>query len=447
MVTKTKEEILDEATLKEVKFIRLQFTDLFGNLKNVEIPTSQLAKALSNEMMFDGSSIEGFVRIEESDMYLYPDLSTWLILPSNLEYGNVARLICDIHHPDGSAFEGDPRGILKRVLKDAADKGFTAYVGPEPEFFLFKKDKDGNVIRADGSLVTNDAGGYFDLAPIDEGENCRRDIVLTLEEMGFEMEAAHHEVAVGQHEVDFKYEDALHTADNIQTFKLVVKSIAEKHGLVASFMPKPIFGENGSGMHCNMSLFKDGVNAFYDEDGENQLSTVAYQYIAGVLKYAREASAITNPIINSYKRLVPGYEAPVYTAWSTSNRTCMIRIPAARKNGTRVEARHWDPSSNPYLGLAVLIKAGLTGVEEKLTAPCQQKENLYLMDDETRKEKGIGTLPGSLTEALEELEKSVLVKSVLGDHAYRSYVKGKKMEADEYRMIVTRWELEKYLNI
>lgn len=443
----SREEILTQVKDKEVRFIRLQFTDLFGNLKNVEIPRSQLEKALDNQIMFDGSSIEGFARIEESDMYLYPDLKTWRILPSNLEYGTVARLICDVHRPDGTPFEGDPRGILRRVLQEAAEKGYTANVGPEPEFFLFKKNASGSPINEDGSLVTNDGAGYFDLAPLDEGENCRRDIVLTLEEMGFEMEAAHHEVAIGQHEVDFRYEDALHTADNIQTFKLVVKSIAEKHGLVASFMPKPIFGENGSGMHCNMSLFKDGANAFYNENGPEQLSETAYQYIAGVLKYAREASAVTNPIINSYKRLVPGYEAPVYTAWSTSNRTCMIRIPASRGNGTRVEARHWDPSSNPYLGLAVLIKAGLQGIEEGLDAPPQHKENLYHMDDETRKAKGIGTLPGSLAEALEEMKNSKLVKDVLGEHAYKSYIKGKTMEVDEYRMTVTRWELERYLNI
>lgn len=444
---KTKEMILTEAHEKNVRFIRLQFTDLFGNLKNVEIPTSQLIKALANQIMFDGSSIEGFARIEESDMYLHPDYNTWLILPSNLEYGTVARLICDVYRPDGTPFAGDPRGILRRVLEEAKAKGYTANVGPEPEFFLFKKNKDGSAINQDGTLVTNDGAGYFDLAPLDEGENCRRDIVLTLEEMGFEMEAAHHEVAIGQHEVDFRYEDALHTADNIQTFKLVVKSIAEKHGLVASFMPKPIFGENGSGMHCNMSLFKDGENAFYDAKGEEGLSETAYHYIAGILKYAREAAAITNPIINSYKRLVPGYEAPVYTAWSTSNRTCMIRIPASRGMGTRVEARHWDPSSNPYLGLAVLIKAGLQGIEEGLVVPAQHKENLYHMDEATRKAKGIGTLPGSLAEALEEMEGSDLVKSVLGEHAYNLYIKGKKMEVDEYRMTVTRWELERYLNI
>jgi glutamine synthetase len=442
----TKEKITKIAKEEGVRFIRLQFTDLFGNLKNVEIPYSQLEKALSNEMMFDGSSIEGFARIEESDMYLYPDYDTWLILPSNLEYGKVARLICDVYHPDGRPFEGDPRGILKRTLKKVTDKGYIAYVGPEPEFFLFKKHADGSVIGKDGSLRVNDHGGYFDMAPLDEGENCRRDIVLTLEEMGFEMEAAHHEVAPGQHEVDFKYEDALKTADNIQTFKLVVKSIAEKHGLMASFMPKPIQGINGSGMHCNMSLFKDGENVFYDENGPEQLSEIAYHFIAGVLKYTRENTAITNSTISSFKRLKIGYESPVYAAWSTSNRTCMIRIPASRKSGTRVELRQVDPLCSPYLALAVSIAAGLKGIEDKLIAPEQQKENLYVMDEKTRVSKGIVNLPGSLEEALKEMENSDLVKEVLGKHAYSFYLSGKKMEVEEFNSHVSLWELERYLN-
>jgi glutamine synthetase len=439
MLKEAKEKITKEAADKRVKFIRLQFTDLFGNLKNVEIPTSQLQKALNNEMMFDGSSIEGFTRIEESDMYLYPDLNTWLILPSNLENGNIARLICDVYKPDGTAFDGDPRGILKKVLKRAADKGYKAYVGPEPEFFLFKKTDD-------GSLVPNDKGGYFDLSPIDSGENCRRDIVLTLEEMGFEMEAAHHEVAIGQHEVDFKYEDALKTADNIQTFKLVVKNVAEKHGLIASFMPKPIFGENGSGMHCNMSLFKNGQNAFVDESDTEGLSKLAYQFIAGVLHHARSNSAITNPLINSYKRLVPGYEAPVYVAWSTSNRTCMIRIPASRGLGTRVEARNVDPTANPYLALAILFSSGLDGIEKDMDAPKQQKENLYHLDEEGIKERCITTLPADLIEAVEEFIQSDLVKEVLGKHAFKHYLEGKKKEISDFRMYVSQGELDNYLN-
>ena len=431
--------ILEAAKEKNVKFVRLQFTDLFGNLKNVEIPVSQLQKALDNQMMFDGSSIEGFTRIEESDMYLRPDLNTWLILPTDLEYGTVARLICDVYKPDGTAFEGDPRGILKKVLKRAADKGYKAYVGPEPEFFLFKK-------TVDGSLVPNDKGGYFDLSPIDSGENCRRDIVLTLEEMGFEMEAAHHEVAIGQHEVDFKYEDALKTADNIQTFKLVVRIVAERHGLIASFMPKPIFGENGSGMHCNMSLFKGEENAFVNEKDPEGLSQLAYQFIAGVLYHARASSAITNPLINSYKRLVPGYEAPVYVAWSTSNRTCMVRIPASRGLGTRVEARHVDPTANPYLALAILVSSGLDGIERNIVVPKQHKENLYHLDEEGIKDRGIPTLPADLMESVEEFKQSDLIKDVLGKHAFKHYLEGKKKEISDYRMYVSQWELDNYLN-
>jgi glutamine synthetase len=434
-----KESILKNASSKDVKFIRLQFTDLFGNLKNVEIPLSQLEKALDNQIMFDGSSIEGFTRIEESDMYLYPDLHTWLILPSNLEFGKVARLICDVYKPDGTAFDGDPRGILKKVLKRVADKGYKAFVGPEPEFFLFKKTED-------GSLVPNDKGGYFDLSPVDSGENCRRDIVLTLEEMGFEMEAAHHEVAIGQHEVDFKYEDALKTADNIQTFKLVVRNVAEKHGLIASFMPKPIFGENGSGMHCNMSLFKGEKNAFVDTKDSEGLSEIAYQFIAGVLYHARSNSAITNPLINSYKRLVPGYEAPVYVAWSTSNRTCMIRIPASRGLGTRVEARNVDPTANPYLALAVLFSSGLDGIERNIAVPKQHKENLYHLDEVGIKERNITTLPADLVEAVEEFKKSDLIKEVLGSHAFKHYLEGKNKECSDYRMYVSQWEIDNYLN-
>lgn len=436
----TKEEIIQEAKDKDVRFIRLQFTDLFGNLKNVEIPRSQLEKALNNEMMFDGSSIDGFTRIEESDMYLYPDVSTWLVLPSNVEKGEVARLICDVYLPNGKPFEGDPRNILKRALKEAEDKGYTANVGPEPEFFLFKKTED-------GTLIPNDKGGYFDLSPMDTGENCRREIVLTLEEMGFEMEAAHHECGIGQHEVDFKYADALKSADNIQTFKLVVKNVAEKHGLTASFMPKPIFGEAGSGMHCNMSLFKDGENVFVDTNDKEGLSKTAYHFIAGVLKHARANAAITNPLVNSYKRLVPGYEAPCYVAWSTSNRSPLIRIPAARGNGTRVEVRNPDPSTNPYLALAVLIKSGLDGIENNMLAPEQHKENLYHMSDKDRKEKGIDSLPGSLLEAIQEMEKSGLIKGILGENAFNHYLNGKKLEFDEYRMNVSKWEIDKYLNM
>src|SRR5690554_937607 len=339
--TWSKDQIISDVRKQNVRYIRLQFTDLFGALKNVEIPISQLEKALENKMMFDGSSIEGFVRIEESDMYLYPDLDTWVVFPWTTGNGKVARMICDIYNADGTPFAGDPRNNLKRVLKEMEELGFTDFnLGPEPEFFLFKLNEKG-----EPSLELNDAGGYFDLAPTDLGENCRRDIVLELEGMGFEIEASHHEVAPGQHEIDFKYADVLTACDNIQTFKLVVKTIARKHGLHATFMPKPLFGVNGSGMHCNVSLFKDGKNAFVDENGELQLSTTAYQFMAGILEHVLGFTAVTNPTVNSYKRLVPGYEAPCYIAWSAQNRSPLIRIPASRGISTRIEIRSVDSAA------------------------------------------------------------------------------------------------------
>ena len=341
-----------------VKFIRLQFTDIFGSLKNVAITDKQLEKALDNQIMFDGSSISGFVRIEESDMYLRPNLDSFVIFPWRPQQGKVARLICDIYRPEGLPFEGDPRNILKKVLKEAEDLGYSMNVGPECEFFLLNTDENGKPV-----LKTQDNAGYFDLSPLDAGENVRRDIALVLEDMGFEIEASHHEVAEGQNEIDFKYEDALTTADNIMTFKLVVKSIAQRHGVYATFMPKPFFGINGSGMHVNMSLNKDGKNAFVDENDKLGLSATAYSFIAGLVKNIKGISAITNPLVNSYKRLVPGYEAPVYIAWSAKNRSPLIRVPASRGNGTRIELRCPDPSSNPYLVLACLLAAGLDGIK------------------------------------------------------------------------------------
>jgi len=441
----SKEWILDNAQKENVKHIRLQFTDLFGQLKNVEIPASQLKKALNNEMMFDGSSIEGFTRIEESDMYLRPDLHTWMVYPWDLkDNARVARLVCNIYNPNGKPFTGDPRYILQKTIEDAKKAGFNlAFVGPEPEFFLFKKDKDGNVTKE-----LNDSAGYFDLAPVDLGENCRRDIVLTLEKMGFEVEASHHEVAQGQHEVDFKYQDILSTADAIQTFKDAVKNVAEEHNLFANFMAKPIFGINGSGMHCNISLFTDeNTNAFYDENADLQLSDTARSFLAGVMKYARQLAILTNPTINSYKRLVPGYEAPVNIAWSPSNRSCMIRIPSSRGLGTRVEVRNPDPSANPYLALAGILKAGLLGIEEGLEAGQPEFKNLYHMSAEEKEELGIKSLPGSLEEALNEFKSSSFGKDLLGDHAYTHYIKGKELEHDEYRLQVFDWELERYQNI
>ncbi|HEU4963277.1 MAG TPA: type I glutamate--ammonia ligase [Bacilli bacterium] len=441
----TTEDIKRMAKEENVRYIRLQFTDLFGIIKNVEIPVSQLDKALENKMMFDGSSIDGFVRIEESDMYLYPDLDTWLIFPWEVENGRkVARLICDIYMPDGTPFAGDPRGILKRSLQEAKDLGFSAMnVGPEPEFFLFKLDEKGNV-----TTEVNDQGGYFDLAPVDLGENCRREIVLTLEEMGFEIEASHHEVAVGQHEIDFKYADAVTAADNIMTFKLVVKTIARKHGLHATFMPKPVYGINGSGMHCHMSLFDlDGKNAFYEESDELGLSETAKQYLAGVLAHARAFAAITNPTINSYKRLVPGYEAPCYIAWSAKNRSPLVRIPASRGLGTRVEVRNPDPACNPYLALAAMLQAGLDGIKRKLPLAAPINRNIYVMDEAERLENGILSLPANLKEAIDELLNDELLVATLGEHAVTNFVEAKQIEWDMFRTTVTEWERNQYLHL
>ncbi|RZI50579.1 type I glutamate--ammonia ligase [Aeribacillus pallidus] len=437
----TKEDIIRLVQEENVKFIRLQFTDILGTIKNVEIPVSQLEKALDNKMMFDGSSIEGFVRIEESDMYLYPDLDTFVIFPWTAEKGKVARLICDIYNPDGTPFEGDPRNNLKRVLKEMEELGFTAFnLGAEPEFFLFKLDEKG-----EPTLELNDNGGYFDLAPTDLGENCRRDIVLELEEMGFEIEASHHEVAPGQHEIDFKYADAIKACDDIQTFKLVVKTIARKHGLHATFMPKPLFGVNGSGMHCNLSLFRNGENAFYDPNTEDRLSETALQFIAGVIKHATSFTAVTNPTVNSYKRLVPGYEAPCYVAWSGRNRSPLIRIPASRGMSTRIEVRSVDPSANPYLAMAVLLKAGLDGIKNKLTPPKPVDRNIYVMTKEERIENGIVDLPATLYEALENLKQNEVIVSALGSHLFEHFVEAKEIEWDMFRTQVHPWEREQYI--
>jgi len=427
---------------EDVRYIRLQFTDLLGVIKNVEIPSSQLPKALDNKMMFDGSSIEGFVRIEESDMYLVPDLDTWVVFPWGNEHGKVARLICDIYNPDGTPFEGDPRYILKRALKEAEEMGYTAFnVGPEPEFFLFKLDEKG-----EPTLDLNDQGGYFDFAPLDLGENCRRDIVLTLEKMGFEIEASHHEVAPGQHEIDFKYANALHAADQILTFKLVVKTIAHKHGLHATFMPKPLYGVAGSGMHANQSLFRGNQNVFFDESDELGLSETAKHYLAGILLHARGFTAITNPLVNSYKRLVPGYEAPCYVAWSAKNRSPLIRIPSSRGVSTRIEVRSPDPATNPYLALAVMLKAGLDGIKNKLAAPPAIDRNIYVMNEEEREENGISSLPATLKEAIECLKADSVICEALGEHALIHFIEAKEIEWDMFRTRVHDWEREQYMS-
>ncbi|AYC29325.1 type I glutamate--ammonia ligase [Paenisporosarcina cavernae] len=439
----TKEDIKKFVKEQDVKYIRLQFTDILGTIKNVEIPVSQLDKALDNKMMFDGSSIEGFVRIEESDMYLVPDLNTWVVFPWIAGSGKVARLICDITKADGTPFEGDPRNNLKRILKEMEELGFTNFnLGPEPEFFLFKLDE-----RGEPTLELNDHGGYFDLAPMDLGENCRRDIVLELEEMGFEIEASHHEVAPGQHEIDFKYADAVTACDNIQTFKLVVKTIARKHGLHATFMPKPLFGVNGSGMHCNVSLFKGKENAFYNEKADLQLSETAFQFMAGILKHVQGFTAITNPTVNSYKRLVPGYEAPCYVAWSAQNRSPLIRIPSSRGLSTRVEVRSVDPAANPYLAMAVILKAGLDGIKNKMSPPTAVNRNIYVMNKEERLANGVQDLPATLYAALEELSKNNVIRDALGEHIYANFVESKEIEWDMFRTAVHPWEREQYLKL
>ncbi|WKB34805.1 type I glutamate--ammonia ligase [Terrilactibacillus sp. S3-3] len=443
MAKYTKEDIFSMAKEENVKFIRLQFTDLLGIIKNVEIPVDQLEKALDNKIMFDGSSIEGFVRIEESDMLLYPDYDTWVVFPWTAEKGKVARLICDIYNPDRTPFAGDPRSVLKRQLKEMEALGFTHFnIGPEPEFFLFKMDENG-----EPTLELNDNGGYFDLAPTDLGENCRRDIVLELEDMGFEIEASHHEVAPGQHEIDFKYAHAVTTCDNIQTFKLVVKTIARQHGLHATFMPKPLFGVNGSGMHANMSLFKGKNNAFFDESTETGLSETATQFIAGVIKHARSFTAITNPTVNSFKRLVPGYEAPSYVAWSLRNRSPLIRIPASRGLSTRIEVRSVDPSTNPYLAMTVMLAAGLDGIKNKLTPPTPIDRNIYVMDQEEREKLGIHDLPATLKEAIEVMNADPIITAALGDHVLSRFNEAKEIEWDMFRLKVHPWEREQYLQL
>lgn len=436
----TKQDIIRLVEAEDVEFIRLQFTDLFGNLKNIAITSSRLERALNNKCMFDGSSIEGFVRIEESDMYLYPDLSTLEIFPWRPQQGKVARMICDVYRPDGMPFEGDPRYVLKRAVRKAADMGYTFDVGPECEFFLFNTDE--NTLP---TTSTHEQAGYFDVGPLDFGENARRDMVLTLEDMGFVIEASHHETAPAQHEIDLNYDEALVTADNIMTFKLAVKTIARRHGLHATFMPKPKFGENGSGMHINMSLNRDGVNIFQDSRDPNGLSREAYYFIGGLMKHVKGMAAVTNPLVNSYKRLVPGYEAPVYVAWSATNRSPLIRIPASKGEGTRVELRSPDPAANPYLTLAVCLSAGLEGIENRIEPPKSVDCNIFAMSQEERTAMGIESLPGTLLEAVNELEQDTFIQDVLGSHVAEKYIQAKKEEWHRYRSQVTDWEIQEYL--
>ena len=440
----TKEEILKQAKENGVEFIRLQFTDLFGIMKNVAITVSQLEKALENECMFDGSSIDGFARIDESDMYLHPDLDTWCIVPwRKKDEIQTGRLICSVYKSDNKTpFDGDPRNIFKKVIDKAAELGYGFNVGPECEFFLFKTDENGKP-----TMETADEAGYFDLNPIDHGENCRRDICLALEKMGYVIEASHHEVAEGQHEIDFQFGEGLTTADRVMTFKHVVKTYATKHGLHATFMPKPIFGINGSGMHTNMSLYdlKTGKNIFDDPNGELGLSDKAYSFIAGIMEHVKAIAAFSNPTVNSYKRLVPGYEAPSYLVWSTSNRSCLVRIPASRGKGTRVELRCPDPTCNPYLEMALCLAAGLDGIQKGLKPQPAYDENVFVLSPEELKKNNIECLPGTLEEAIKEAEADSFIRETIGAHAFDNYIAGKKAEWDEYRTKVSGWELEKYM--
>lgn len=436
----TREDVFRLVEEEDVEFIRLQFTDMFGNLKNIAITANQLEKALDNKCMFDGSAIDGFVGIEESDMYLYPDLSTLEIFPWRPQQGKVARMICDVHRPDGSPFFGDPRLVLKKAIREAAELGYTFEVGPECEFFLFNTDEN-----AMPTTETHEQAGYFDIGPLDGGENARRDIVMTLEDMGLIIEASHHEMAPAQHEIDFRYDEALATADNIMTFKLAVRTIAKRHGLHATFMPKPKYGVNGSGMHINMSLRKDGKNIFEDRNDPNGLSKEAYYFIGGIMKHIKGMAAITNPLVNSYKRLVPGYAAPVYIAWSATNRSPLIRIPAEGGAGTRIELRSPDSAANPYLTLAVCLKAGLDGILNKIEPPKSVDCNIYGMTDAEKMALNIENLPGTLIEAVEELKKDKFILDVLGEHVAENYIAAKENEWQKYRAHVSEWEIREYL--
>ncbi len=436
----TKNDIMRMVEEEDVEFIRLQFTDIFGGMKNVAITSSQLEKALDNRCMFDGSSIEGFVRIEESDMYLHPDLDTFTIFPWRPQQGKVARIICDIYRPEGTPFEGDPRYVLRRVIQKAHDMGYIFDVGPECEFFLFNADDNGCP-----TTISNEKAGYFEMGPNDFGENARRDMVLTLEEMGFEIEASHHEAAPGQHEIDFKYEPALHAADNIMTFKLAVKTIAKRHGMHATFMPKPKAGINGSGMHINMSLSRDGKNIFADPDDEFGLSREAYYFIGGLMKHVYSMTAITNPLVNSYKRLVSGFEAPIHITWSVKNRSPLIRVPSVRENGMRVELRSPDSAANPYLTLALCLAAGLDGIRNQIMPPQNIQQNIFNMTEEEKESLEIRSLPSSLEEAVNAMEKDKFVRSVLGDHITSAYAAAKRKEWDAYCRAVSQWEIDEYL--
>jgi glutamine synthetase len=440
-LTEGRDYVLKLAREQDVKFIRLWFTDILGFLKSFAITFEELEAALEDGVGFDGSSIEGFARIDESDMRALPDPDTFQLLPWRPKEHAVARMFCDIVRPGGEPFEGDPRYVLRQNLKRAADIGYTFYVGPELEYFYFRDSKDTNIL---------DEGGYFDMTPLDAATDLRRDTVLTLEEMGIGVEFSHHEVASSQHEIDMRYTDALTMADNVMTYRLVVKEVAIKHGVYATFMPKPVFGQNGSGMHVNQSLFKGDKNSFFSKNDGYHLSDVARHYIAGLLRHAPEITAITNQWVNSYKRLVPGYEAPVYISWARRNRADLIRVPeynSGRESSTRIEYRSPDPACNPYLAFSVMLAAGLEGIEKGYEPPAPVEENVYEMTDEERKKKNISTLPASLHEATQLCEKSQLVRKALGEHVFYAFLKNKKIEWDQYRIHVTDYETNRYLSI
>jgi glutamine synthetase len=442
MAKKDREWVLKQVADNKVRFIRLWFTDVLGFLKSFAITPEELEEALDEGMGFDGSSIEGYARIEESDMIAKPDPNTFAILPWRPQDEDaVARMFCDVLEPDGSPHKGDPRWALKRNLKKAADKGYTFYVGPELEYFYF---------RNSAGIEPLDAGGYFDLTPLDAASDLRRDTVLAMESMGVHIEYSHHEVAPSQHEIDMRYLDALTMADATMTYRLTVKEVALKHGVYATFMPKPVFGENGSGMHTHQSLFKDGKNAFFDAKDKYHLSDTAKWYIAGLLTHARETCAVMAQWVNSYKRLVPGYEAPVYISWARRNRSTLVRVPMYKPGkalATRAEFRCPDPACNPYLAFAVMLSSGLKGIEQRYELPEPVEEDVFEMTAEQRQERGIASLPGSLEEAVAETEKSELVRETLGDHIFEKFIANKKIEWDSYRTHVSRYELEKYLPI
>lgn len=443
MAVYSKADIIKLVEEMDIRFIRLQFADIFGMMKNVAITRQQLPKILEDGAGFDGSSIDGFVRIEESDMILKPDLSTFAVFPWKSQNTRIARLICDVYKTDGEPFMGDPRQVLRKITDKARDLGYIFNVGPECEFFLFHTKENGTP-----TLITHDDAGYFDLGPIDLGEDARKNICLALEDMGFEIEASHHEVARGQHEIDFKYEDAMKTADNINTFKLVVKTVAHRNGLHSTFMAKPIYGISGSGMHINMSLSDlEGNNVFCEAGDVCGLSKKAYHFIAGLLKHAKGMSAITNPTVNSYKRLVPGYEAPIYIAWSARNRSPLIRIPATSGKGTRVEMRNPDPMANPYLVLSVLLAAGLEGIEKEMEAPAPVNSNIFNMSLTEKAQKGIQSLPLSLMEAVEDMRADELVRETLGEHIFHSYTEAKEIEYRDYSNKIHQWEIDRYLTL